>query len=161
MEESLSTRLDEIEQELVRLLSLRSDDLQIFSSRQDQLLQSHYHSLSSALETAQNQLQKLTATTELTEPIRREIRERWIERRNLKRFWVFCEEIQRQGKLKCPVESGSNETESASNAPNVPNTSKAQKDRKDSFSYQTPNANDSNTNLSITSLSNMSDLSLD
>ena len=147
MEESLSTRLDEVEQELVRLLSLRSDDLQIFSSRQDQLLQSHYHSLSSALETAQNQLQKLTTTTGLTESLRQEIRERWIERRNLKRFWVFCEEIQRQERLKFPSNSFENsliETEVS----------------KDNFVYQTPNTNDSNTNLSITSLSNMSDLSL-
>ena len=147
MEESLSTRLDEVEQELVRLLSLRSDDLQIFSSRQDQLLQSHYHSLSSALETAQNQFQKLTTTTGLTESLRQEIRERWIERRNLKRFWVFCEEIQRQERLKFPSNSFENsliETEAS----------------KDNFVYQTPNTNESNANLSITSLSNMSDLSL-
>ena len=94
MEDSLTFRLDEVEQELVRLLSLRSDDLKIFSSRQDQLLQSQYHSLSSALQTAQGQLDRLKATKILEE--RREINERWLERQNLKRFWVFCEEVQRQ-----------------------------------------------------------------
>lgn len=143
MDESLSTRLDEVEQELVQLLSLRSDDLQIFSSRQDQLLQSHYHSLSSALETARNQLQKLTNSTGLTGTIRKEIMGRWIERRNLKRFWVFCEEIQRQekqGRSFNDSNSSLEETDSTNN------------------NYQTPNGNESNTNLST--ISNMSDLSL-
>lgn len=143
MDESLSTRLDEVEEELVQLLSLRSDDLQIFSSRQDQLLQSHYHSLSSALETARNQLQQLASSTGLTEAIGREIGGRWIERRNLKRFWVFCEEIQRQERLKFTSNSFEDSDDSTTHT-----------------TYQTPNSNDSNANLSISSLSNMSDLSL-
>ena len=153
MEESLSTRLDEVEQELVQLLSLRSDDLQLFSSRQDQLLQSHYHSLSSSLETARNQLQALTSSTGLKELIRREIRERWIERRNLKRFWVFCEEIQRQQKLKSSsisFDKSSIEETEINEIVTHPQYN----------TYQTPNGNNSNTNLSITSLGNLSDLSL-
>lgn len=144
--ESLSTRLDEVEEELVQLLSLRSDDLQIFSSRQDQLLQSHYHSLSSALETAQNQLQKLTNSTGLSETaIRKKVKGKWIERRNLKRFWVFCEEIQRQEGSKYPTSS-------------FDNSSLEESDDNTTRNYQTPNGNDSNSNLST--LSNMSDLSL-
>lgn len=151
MEDSLTFRLDEVEQELVRLLSLRSDDLQIFSSRQDQLLQSHYHSLSSALQTAQGQLDRLKATKVLEE--RREINERWLERQNLKKFWVYCEEIQRQ---KIRENIGSSET----------HTTDQSHSNQDSYAatnnvvYQTPNGNDSTTNISKTSLTNLCELSL-
>lgn len=147
-ESSLSTRLDEVEQELVRLLSLRADDLQIFSSRQDQLIQSHYHSISSSLLTAQKQLQILTSSSGLDESARKEIRGRWIERRNLKHFLVFCEEIQRHSKTFNSETEGLCESNSKTN------------------SYQTPNVNDSSTNLSTisttstTSINDLSELSL-
>jgi hypothetical protein len=87
MEESLTTRLDEVEQELVGKLSLRSDDLQLFTARQDQLLQSHYHSMSAALKTAQAQLDRIGGI-----PHVEDVKEMWIERQNLKKFWLYCEE---------------------------------------------------------------------
>ncbi len=145
MEDSLNIRFDEVEQELIRLLSLRADDLQIFSSRQDQLLQSHYHSLSSALQTAQIQLERIKSGSGALN--RQEIRERWIERQNLKRFWVYCEELQRQNTNEFSNNHNNNYQPSTTNISNSV--------------YQTPNQNDSNTNLSATSLSTLQDLSLD
>jgi len=149
MEDSLTVRLDEVEQELVHLLSLRSDDLQIFSSRQDQLLQSHYHSMTSTLQTAQGQLEKLkSAATVLKE--KKEINERWLERQNLKKLWVYCEEFQRQ---KLNENTGIN---------NVSSKLYYNNDTIDATSvYQTPNTNDSTTNIRKTSLTNLCDLSLD
>ena len=149
MEDSLTVRLDEVEQELVHLLSLRSDDLQIFSSRQDQLLQSHYHSLTSTLQTAQGQLEKLkSAATVLKE--KKEINERWLERQNLKKLWVYCEEFQRQ---KLNENTGIN---------NVSSKLYYNNDTIDATSvYQTPNTNDSTTNIRKTSLTNLYNLSLD
>lgn len=150
MEDSLTVRLDEVEQELVRLLSLRSDDLQIFSSRQDQLLQSHYHSLTSALQTAQGQLEKLKSGVNVCED-KKEINERWLERQNLKKFWIYCEEIQRQKSHESFKNSGRN---TDTNKYNHSSTNNA-------VVYQTPNTNDSTTNISKTSLTNLCDLSLD
>ena len=144
MEDSLNVRFDELEQELIRLLSLRADDLQLFSSRQDQLLQSHYHSLTSTLQTARTQLERTKGNSGALH--KQEIRERWIERQNLKRFWVYCEEIQRQ-KQQDMIGNCSyldRVEEAASNSV-----------------YQTPNQNDSTTNISTTSLSKLQDLSLD
>lgn len=146
MEDSLNVRFDEVEQELIKLLSLRADDLQIFSSRQDQLLQSHYHSLSSALQTAQIQLERIKSGSGALN--RQEIRERWIERQNLKKFWVYCEELQRQN-----IKEFSENADQISTNNNNSNLN--------SSVYQTPNQNDSNTNLSTTSLSTLQDLSLD
>jgi hypothetical protein len=160
MEDSLTVRLDEVEQELVRLLSLRSDDLQIFSSRQDQLLQSHYHSLTAALQTAQGQLEKLKGGANVLKE-RKEINERWLERQNLKKFWVYCEEIQRQKineNMGLAGYSNGSYTTGLSTSNNmygsVANTAPT-------AVYQTPNTNDSTTNLSETSLTNLCDLSLD
>lgn len=149
MEDSLNLRFDEVEQELIRLLSLRADDLQLFSARQDQLIQSHYHSLASTLQTAHSQL-KLVKTVVGNQ---QEIRERWVERQNLKKFWVYCEEVQRQG-LKEYSDTNCNEGygDSSDNYTN---------EAKGGTIYQTPNQNDSNTNISTTSLSTMQDLSLD
>lgn len=156
MEDSLTFRLDEVEQELVRLLSLRSDDLQIFSSRQDQLLQSHYHSLSSALQTAQGQLDRLKATKVLED--RREINERWLERQNLKKFWVYCEEIQRQ---KIRDSSASPETSVTDQSHNQDSYNQNYTATNNNNTvYQTPNGNDSTTNISKTSLTNLCELSL-
>lgn len=128
MEDSLTTRLDEVEQELVSKLSLRSDDLQLFTARQDQLLQSHYHSMTSALKAAQVHLERLA------EPLVPEINDRWIERRNLKRFWLYCEE-QRQALYA--------RTEATTDNPNDRNT------------------NTQYNNLSTVSLTSLTDLSLD
>lgn len=145
MEDSLNIRFDEVEQELIRLLSLRADDLQIFSSRQDQLLQSHYHSLTSALQTAQIQLERIKGGSGALN--RQEIRDRWIERQNLKRFWVYCEELQRQNVNEISDNhNNKNQSSTTNNSNSV---------------YQTPNQNDSSTNLSTTSLSTLQDLSLD
>lgn len=155
MEDSLTVRLDEVEQELVRLLSLRSDDLQIFSSRQDQLLQSHYHSLTSALQTAQGQVEKLKSAANILKE-KKEINERWIERQNLKKFWVYCEEFQRQ---KIKENKNSHTTESPNNNPYNAITYETR--TYTTSVYQTPNTNDSSTNISKTSLTNLCDLSLD
>lgn len=174
MEDSLTIRLDEVEQELVRLLSLRSDDLQIFSTRQDQLLQSHYHSLTSALQTAQGQLEKLKNAANVLE-LRKEINERWLERQNLKKIWIYCEEIQRQkfNETKNFNYAGYNstntteadsttatETTSTQSTLNTQSTINTQSNLTNPV-YQTPYANDSNTNISKTSLTNLCDLSLD
>lgn len=155
MEDSLTVRLDEVEQEIVRLLSLRSDDLQIFSSRQDQLLQSHYHSLIAALQTAEDPLEKLKTSASILKQ-KKEINERWMERQNLKKFWVYCEEVQRQQS----IENGNGTTNETFNDPNKHNSNATT--NTDSVNvYQTPNTNDSTTNISKTSLSNLCELSLD
>ena len=134
MEDSLTIRLDEVEQEIVRILSLRSDNLQIFSSRQDQILQSHYHSLSSTLQTAQVHLEKVKVPVSGFSD-KTEVNERWNERQNLKRFWVYCEDQ----RLKLFESSSSHKTST---------------DASDTV-YQTPFQNPSST-----SLSKLSDLSL-
>ena len=153
MEDSLTVRLDEVEQELVHLLSLRSDDLQIFSSRQDQLLQSHYHSMTSTLQTAQGQLEKLKSAANVLKE-KKEINERWLERQNLKKLWVYCEEFQRR---KLNENTGINNV-SSYNTSNVYYNN----DTIDATSvYQTPNTNDSTTNIRKTSLTNLYNLSLD
>lgn len=144
MEDSLNSRFDEVEQELIRLLSLRADDLQVFSSRQDQLLQSHHHCLSTALKAARSLLERIKSNCGVTSD---EIRERWLERQNLKRFWVYCEEIQRQKGKDIIDASNKMDAYATTNSYNTV--------------YQTPNQNDSNTNISTTSLSTLQDLSLD
>lgn len=103
MEDSQTARLDEVEQELVQLLSLRADDLQILTSRQDQLLQSHYHSLNSVLQTARLHFDRLKTKPLPLDP--QDIRDHWLERQNLKRLWGHCEEqkqkqIQQQVRVK-------------------------------------------------------------
>lgn len=141
----MTARLDEVEQELVRLLSLRAHDLQLFSSRQDQLLQSHYHSLSAAIQTAQIQMTKLKQAVGDGDVDVDEINGRWNERKNLKRFWVYCEEIQRDRANKNNISDG--------NSVNIAHSS--------STVYQTPAQNDSKVNISTASLTNLFDLSLD
>ena len=96
----LTSRLDEVEQELIRLLSTRSDDLQLFTSRQDQLLQSHFHSLTSAFDTAQIRLINLVKQTcrdyQSLEDFVAEVEARHLERQNLKRLLCYCEEQKRK-----------------------------------------------------------------
>lgn len=115
--DSITDRLDEVEQELVHLLSTRADDLQFFTSRQDQLLHTHFTSLDLALSASLNQLSHIhsllapgtrdgvsspsirpsqsspssqsmaTITT-----IAQEARDKLQERQNLKLLWRYCEE---------------------------------------------------------------------
>ena len=149
MEDLQTTRLDEVEQELVHILSIRADDLQIFTSRQDQLLQSHYHSLNSALQTARLHFDRLKIKPLPPDP--QEIREQWVERQNLKLLWGYCEE-QKQFLINNTNNNGSN-----CNNVDSKNTNNDLKHK-----FQTPNQkmlnnnyfdfNNSNTSLSDLSL---------
>lgn len=152
MEDSLTVRFDEVEQELIKLLSQRADDLQLFSSRQDQLLQSHYHSLMAALETCESQVKQLKSAIPFD---LKEINERWTERQNLKRFWVYCEEQQRKALLEIPSESNSFLEHGR------PETTGCTGSQENNQVYQTPFQNDSTTNLSTTSVTSLHELSLD
>lgn len=158
MEDSLTVRLDEVEQELIRLLSLRAHDLQVFSSRQDQLLQSHYHSLSAALQTAHTQMTKLNGVTTggsssgTKNAFKDEVNGRWNERQNLKKFWVYCEELQRQK---------SNDFIDNNHLDNTTATNTTTNANNDTQVYQTPLQNDSKVNISTASLTSLCDLSLD
>ena len=154
MEDSLTIRFDEVEQELIKLLSQRADDLQLFSSRQDQLLQSHYHSLLAALETSQAQLDLLKSNISYD---LKEINERWTERQNLKQFWAYCDEQQRKSLTEM-------KSETASLTENSPPHSAHNDVHGNSYNnvvYQTPYQNDSTTNLSTTSITSLHELSLD
>lgn len=151
MEDSQTTRLDEVEQELVHILSIRADDLQIFTSRQDQLLQSHYHSLNSVLQTARLHFDRLKIKPLPPDP--QEIRERWVERQNLKLLWGYCEE-QKQFLIN-NTNNNSNNIDTSTNNTNISNDQFTHK-------FQTPNQkmlnnnyfdfNNSNTSLSDLSL---------
>lgn len=148
--EPLTGRLDEVEQELIRLLSTRSDDLQLFTSRQDQLLQSHFHSLTAALDTAQIRLINLIKQTcrdyQSLEEFAAEIEERRIERQNLKRFLCYCEEQKRQ-----IISSGNTHSNTTTHVYN--STSNNNANNNNNTDLQTPNgqirASESMTDLPL------------